>query len=134
MSDKYKILQTIKKGKVIILGCPTLSPQRNITSEIKEVLVYWIIWLISNNRKSNGKYLYGTYKESCSVIDIVNRDLGGFNFNINNRSLAKGSKKITELSKYLDHKYQHSESSQVLTLEPISESCCEVLAFKKLQN
>lgn len=106
MSDKYEILQTIKKGKDIILGCPTLSPQRNITSEIKEVLVYLITWPISNNRKSNGKYLHGTYKQSCCVIDIVNRDLGGFNLNINNRSLAKGNKKITELRKYLDNKYK----------------------------
>lgn len=43
MSHKYEILQTIKKGKVIIQGCPTLSPQRNTTSEIKEVLVYLIV-------------------------------------------------------------------------------------------
>lgn len=76
MSHKYEILQTIKKGKVIIQGCPTLSPQRNTTSEIKEVLVYLIVWPISNNRKTNGKYLYGTYKQSCCVIDIVNSDLG----------------------------------------------------------
>lgn len=43
MRDKYEILQTIKKGKGIILGCPTLSPQRHVTSDIKEVLVYLII-------------------------------------------------------------------------------------------
>lgn len=134
MSDKYEILQTIKKGKVIILGCPTLCPPRNITSEIKEVLVYLIIWPISSNRKFNWKYLHGTYKQSCCVIDIINRDLGVLNFNINNKSLAKGNKKITELSKYLDHKYQYSKSSQVLTLEPISGFCCEVLASMKLQN
>jgi len=44
MSDKHKILQTIKKkGKSIILGCPTLSPHRNSTAEIKEVRVYLTI-------------------------------------------------------------------------------------------
>lgn len=32
-----------EKGKNIILGCPTLSPHRNITSEIKEVLIYLTI-------------------------------------------------------------------------------------------
>lgn len=69
------------------------------------------------------------------MIDIVNRDLWSFNFNIDNRNLAKGNqKKIPELRKYLDHKYQHSKSSQVLTLEPVSESHCEVLASEKLQN
>lgn len=59
MSDKNEILQTIKKkknGKSIILGCPTLSPHRDMTSEIKEGLVYLTICPISNNRAFNGKY------------------------------------------------------------------------------
>lgn len=56
------------------------------------MLVYLIICPISSNRTSDGKYLHGTYKQTCCVIDIVNRDLRGFNFNINNASLAKGNK------------------------------------------